>query len=111
MQGYGLLSKRLVEQPCYYGQVAALVVCGEENGVFVLCLLNRSHFVRWAIGFKERLELKVVRGAVSIAEVVVSHWKSKGHLPLSARFRCDQTLHHHVSNTSAMCEKEFAVVL
>jgi hypothetical protein len=30
-----LLSEGLVQQPCYYGQVAALVVCGEEDGVFV----------------------------------------------------------------------------
>lgn len=45
VQGYGLLSERLVEQPCYYGQVAALVVCGEEDGVFVLCLLDWGHLV------------------------------------------------------------------
>ena len=50
LQGYSLLRERLVQQPCYYGQVAALIVCGEEDRVFVFLLLNRSHRVRWAIG-------------------------------------------------------------
>lgn len=42
-----LLRERLVKQPCYYGQVAALVVCGEQDRVLVLLLRNGSHLARW----------------------------------------------------------------
>lgn len=45
LQGYLLLSERLVEQPCYYGQIAALIVCGEQDRVLVLLLRNGSHLV------------------------------------------------------------------
>ena len=44
-----LLRERLVEQPCYYGQVAALVVCGEQDRVPVLLLRNGSHLARWEL--------------------------------------------------------------
>jgi hypothetical protein len=43
VQGYALLGEGLVEQPCYYGEVAAFIVCGEQDGVFVLLLRDRSH--------------------------------------------------------------------
>lgn len=33
---YVLLCERLVQQPRYYGEVAALIVGGEEDRVFVL---------------------------------------------------------------------------
>ena len=34
----------------------------------------------------------MVRGEVhELAEVIVSHWRSKDHLPLSGRYRCTQT--------------------
>lgn len=39
---YLLLGERLVQQPCYYGKIAALVVGGEEDGVLVF-LGCRSH--------------------------------------------------------------------
>jgi hypothetical protein len=49
LQGCLLLRERLVKQPCYYGQVAALVVCGEQDGVLVLLLRNGSHLARWEL--------------------------------------------------------------
>jgi hypothetical protein len=35
-RGGVLLGERLVQQPCYYGEVAALIVGGEEDRVLVL---------------------------------------------------------------------------
>lgn len=43
VQGFALLGERLVEQPCYYREIAALVVCGEQDGVLVFLLRDRSH--------------------------------------------------------------------
>jgi hypothetical protein len=54
-----LLGERLVEQPCYYGEVATLIVGRQEDGVLVSLRYRRHLGVGCCELVNERLQLRV----------------------------------------------------